>query len=578
MAWNFATTWRPTFKLKLGTKALICAAILIAANTALVVGAGYWTLTNEFAARARTDIEVNLRTLGLAFAEGQQDMKVSLQDGQIVRAEIPRMPEFKDHTIVDRTTAFVGGVATLFVYDDASQQFVRRTTNLKKENGDRAVGTQLAADHPGQQIVRKGEAYKGPAMLFGQRYYTAYYPIFGQGGKTIGLLFVGIPMAQLDGMLWHAISTMAAAACIAALLILAATMLVVRRVTKPLMSVTDAITAIAGGDLDVKVNHHERHDEIGAIARTIRVFRNNAIERKQLEDEKAGNEAKVIAQRKADLNGFVAEFQSAVGGVIENLMGSSRKFEHVASQLTGTARSTAGLSGQSADASEQASQHVHSAAAASNQLSSSISEIARRVHESNSIASDAVKQAAATNERMSDLSQAGDRIGDVVKLITSIAEQTNLLALNATIEAARAGEAGRGFAVVANEVKALAGQTAKATDEISNHIANMQLATQESVGAIKAIGLTIERINEIASAIAAAVEEQGAATQNIAESVQAAAKWTAEVATNVGHVARDAGETGQASEDMLKSAQSLSGESLHLKSEVERFLDKMRAA
>ena len=577
MAWNFAASV-PSLKLKLGTKAVICAAILIAANTALVVGAGYWALTNEFAERARADIEINLRTLGLAFAEADANMKVTVKDGQVTRAEIRAMPEFKDHTVVDRTTSYVGGVATLFVYDDASKQFIRRTTNLKKENGDRAVGTQLAADHPGQAVVRKGEAYKGPAMLFSQRYYTAYYPIFDSAGKTIGLLFVGIPMAQLDGMLNHAMTMMAIAACFAALLILMLTMLVVSRVTKPLKSVTGSITAIAGGDLDVRVFHHERHDEIGAIARTIRVFRNNAIERKKLEDESAGNEVRSAEQRKADQARFVAEFQAAIGGVIDNLMGSSRQFEQVAGRLTETARSTAGLSGQSADASEQASQHVRSAATASDELAASISEIGRQVHESSNIAGDAVKQATATNQRMAELTKAGDRIGDVVKLITSIAEQTNLLALNATIEAARAGDAGRGFAVVAQEVKALAGQTAKATDEISSHIANMQSATQESVDAIKAIGTTIERISEIATAISAAVEEQGAATQNIAQSVQAASKWTSEVATNIGHVARDAGETGQASDEMLKSAKTLSGESLHLKSEVGRFLDGMKAA
>jgi methyl-accepting chemotaxis protein len=574
----FAGKLIPSLKLKLGTKALISAAVLIAANTALVVGAGYWALTNEFADRARADIEINLRTLGLAFAEASSDMKVTVKDGQITRAEIRAMPEFKDHSVVDRTTSYVGGVATLFVYDDSSKQFVRRTTNLKKENGDRAVGTQLAADHPAQSVVRRGEAYKGPAILFSQRYFTAYYPIFDATGKTIGLLFVGIPMAQLDGMLSHAISMMAIAAAVAALLILFVTALIVRRITKSLQSVTESITAVANGDLDVRVLHHERHDEIGAIARTIRVFRNNALERKQLEDEKTGNEAKASEQRKAELGRFVSEFQSAVGGVIDNLMGSSRQFEQVAGRLTETARSTASLSGQSADASEQASQHVRSAATASDELASSITEIARRVHESNGIATDAVRQATATNQRMSDLSEAGARIGDVVKLITSIAEQTNLLALNATIEAARAGDAGRGFAVVAQEVKALAGQTAKATEEISSHIANMQLATQESVDAIKAIGLTIERISEISTAISAAVEEQGAATQNIAQSVQAASKWTSEVATNIGHVARDASETGEASDEMLKSAQALSGESLHLKSEVDRFLGNMKAA
>ena len=157
----------PALKLRLGTKAVISAILLIAVNTALVVGAAHWSLTNEFGDRALRDIEVNLRTLGLAFAETYSDAKITMKDGAVARAEIPKMPEFKDHAIVDRAVGYTGGNATLFVYDDASNQFVRRTTNVKKENGDRAVGTHLAPDHPGQAVVRRGEAYEGPATLFG---------------------------------------------------------------------------------------------------------------------------------------------------------------------------------------------------------------------------------------------------------------------------------------------------------------------------------------------------------------------------------------------------------------------------
>jgi methyl-accepting chemotaxis protein len=565
-------------RLNLGPKAALCAALLIAVNAALLVGAGYWSLTREFNSRAERDIDLSLRTLTLAFGEAYPDAKVTMRNGVIDRVEIPKMPEFTDHRIVDRATSYVGGNATLFVYDDAADKFVRRTTNVKKENGDRAVGTHLAENHPGQAIIRSGQAYKGPAMLFGSRFYTAYHPVFNSTGKVIGIIYVGIAMAELDGMLWQAILAMAIAACIAALFALGTTMLLVRQVTKPLKAVAKTLTVLAEGRTDVEVRYADRHDEIGMIARTVDVFKTNRIERRQLEAERLSTEKSAIERRKAELNQFVEAFRTKIGGIIEQVMSSSDRFEKDAQQLSLTAHSTAEMSGQSADTSRQASEHVRSAATASNELSQSIVEISRRVQDSNSVAADAVKQANATDQRMAELTAAGDRIGDVVKLITSIAEQTNLLALNATIEAARAGDAGRGFAVVAQEVKNLAGQTAKATDEISSHIVNMQRATGESVEAIKAIGLTIERISEITTAISSAVEEQGAATQNIAHGVEAAAGGTLNVAENIERVAQGASETETTSGQILQSARALSGVSIHLRDEVEKFLDSVRAA
>jgi methyl-accepting chemotaxis protein len=578
---TFQPGWRrfASPRLKLGPKAVLSAAFLIALNTALLVGAGYWSLTRDFNLRSERDIDRSLRTLTLAFGESYPDAKITLRsDGVVERVVVPNMPEFSDHRIVDRATSYVGGNATLFVYDDATNQFVRRTTNVKKENGERAVGTQLAADHPGQAVLRRGETYKGPAILFGSRFYTAYQPVFNPSGKVVGVIYVGIATAELDGMLRQAILAMVVAAGIAALLALLGTLLLVRRITKPLNAVADTLTALADGRTDVEVRYADRHDEIGIIARTIGVFKTNRIERRQLEAERLNAEKAATEQRKAELSQFVESFRTKVGGIIEQVLNSSHTFEKDTRQLSVTAHSTAEMSGQSADASRQASEHVRSAATASDQLSLSIIEISRRVQDSNGIAADAVKQANATDERMAELSAAGDRIGDVVKLITSIAEQTNLLALNATIEAARAGDAGRGFAVVAQEVKNLAGQTAKATDEISSHIVNMQRATGESVEAIKAIGQTIGRISEITASISAAVEEQGAATQNIAHGVQAAAGGTLQVAENIECVARNAGETETTSGQMLQSAKALSNVSIHLRDSVEEFLDSVRAA
>jgi methyl-accepting chemotaxis protein len=278
------------------------------------------------------------------------------------------------------------------------------------------------------------------------------------------------------------------------------------------------------------------------------------------------------------LNRLADSFNQTIGAIVETVSSASTELEDSASTLTKTAETTQQLSSKVATASEEASTNVQTVAAATEEMNTSVNEIARQVQLSSEIAAQAVKQAEKTDVRIAELSQAATRIGDVVKLITSVAEQTNLLALNATIEAARAGEAGKGFAVVAQEVKALAAQTAKATDEIGSQITGMQKATQESVTAIKEISATISRISEIASTIAAAVEEQGAATKEISRNVQEAAKGTAQVAANITEVNRGAGDTGSASSQVLSSAQSLSNESNHLKVEVEKFLNTVRAA
>ncbi|MBC7580322.1 MAG: methyl-accepting chemotaxis protein, partial [Tardiphaga sp.] len=249
-----------------------------------------------------------------------------------------------------------------------------------------------------------------------------------------------------------------------------------------------------------------------------------------------------------------------------------------AGTLTATAERSEQLTTLVAAASEEASTNVQSVASATEEMASSVNEISRQVQDSARIASEAVVQAQTTNDRVAELAKAAARIGDVVELINTIAGQTNLLALNATIEAARAGEAGRGFAVVASEVKALAEQTARATGEISQQINGIQAATRESVNAIREIGDTIGRMSEIASTIASAVEEQGAATQEISRNVQQAAQGTQQVSANITDVQRGASETGSASSKVLTAAKSLSGESARLKLEVSKFLSSVRAA
>jgi methyl-accepting chemotaxis protein len=295
-------------------------------------------------------------------------------------------------------------------------------------------------------------------------------------------------------------------------------------------------------------------------------------------EETRDSETRTATRRKLDMHRLAGEFEAAVGEIVDTVSSASTELEASASTLAATAERSQDLTTVVAAASEEASTNVQSVASATEELSSSVNEISRQVQESARIASGAVDQARKTNDRVSELSKAAARIGDVVELINNIAGQTNLLALNATIEAARAGEAGRGFAVVASEVKALAEQTAKATGEIGQQITGIQAATQDSVGAIKAISGTIERLSDISSTIAAAVEEQGAATQEISRNVQQAAQGTQQVSSNITDVQRGATETGSASSQVLSAAQMLSGDSNRLKTEVARFLSTVRAA
>jgi methyl-accepting chemotaxis protein len=338
------------------------------------------------------------------------------------------------------------------------------------------------------------------------------------------------------------------------------------------------MASLSTGELDAAVADTDRPDEIGEMARTIQVFKDAMIETARLRAEQQEVERLQAQRRQTDMNKLADQFESAVGQIIATVSAASTQLEASAGTLSKSSDQAQVVTNKAAAASASASTNVRTVAAASEEMASSVGEISRQVKVSAQIAGDAVGQAQKTDARMNQLSQAAGRIGAVVELINTIAGQTNLLALNATIEAARAGDAGRGFAVVASEVKALAEQTAKATDEISQQITDIQSATQDSVAAIKEIGATIGRISEISSTIASAVEQQGAATQEISRNVQRAAAGTAEVASNITDVQRGATETGSASSQVFSAAQSLSHESNRLKLEVSKFIGTVRAA
>jgi methyl-accepting chemotaxis protein len=349
------------------------------------------------------------------------------------------------------------------------------------------------------------------------------------------------------------------------------------QISRPLAYMTREMTRLANGDIDIEIEGADRTDEVGGLARSLQVFRENAIKARRLEDEQRQEQVRKEARQKL-VEEHIVVFDHQVGEALDTLTAASTEMHATAGSMAATAEETSRQTTAVATSSEQASSNVQTVAAAAAQLHASVSEISRQVTQSAAFASTAVVEADRTNATIQGLADTAQKIGEVVLLIQNIASQTNLLALNATIEAARAGDAGRGFAVVASEVKALSNQTAKATEDISTQIAAIQAETGNAVDAIKVIGGTIRQMNEIASAIATAVEQQGAATRNISNNIQLVAQGTNDVVGNIAGVSAAAAETGTAATQVLTAADDLSRQSDKLRTDVNGFLAKIRVA
>jgi methyl-accepting chemotaxis protein len=364
---------------------------------------------------------------------------------------------------------------------------------------------------------------------------------------------------------------------LAVLLAAAGAFLIWRAVARPLARITGITEAIAAGRAHGEVPYRHRGDEVGALARSIAVFR-DAMRRNEELNRTVVDDAQARARRQEEMSVEIGRFGAEVEATLSELGRISDQMLAASGRLTGAADNAASRTTGAATASADASENVRDIASAADELAASVSEIDRQVAQSNAIATKAVSDAERTNAAVGELNAAAARIGDVVRLITDVAEQTNLLALNATIEAARAGEAGRGFAVVASEVKALAGQTAKATEEIGAQISGMQHATMRSIEAIGAIERTIRDIGDISSAIAAAVTEQGAATQEIARSVEAAAKRTSETAGEVARVGEATAQTRDSAGAVKAVAEDLGQVAARIRGQVDAFFGKLNAA
>ena len=403
----------------------------------------------------------------------------------------------------------------------------------------------------------------------------SYVKGFAPWGWIIG---TGIYLDDVDTAFRQNAMTFAYVCLAVLVVVLAASFLIGRSVTGPLARITALTERLAAGDSAFEVPYIDRRDEVGGLAKALAVFKDNASAVRQMHAEQEEMKRKADDEKRKAMTDLAGKFEASVQAVVRDVFNEARAMQQAAQGMSETANKASDRASVVASACQQASTNVQTVASAAGELSSSISEISQRVAQAATVADKAAADGQRTNDTVQGLAAAAHKIGEVIDLINQIASQTNLLALNATIEAARAGEAGKGFAVVASEVKSLASQTAKATDEIGAQITAIQAETNQVVGNIEGIRATIMEVNEISSSIAAAVEEQGAATQEISRNVQQAALGTQEVSSNITNVQRGAIDTGSASGEVLSAAKSLATDSTRLKVEVAQFLESVRAA
>ena len=494
----------------------------------------------------------------------QQGVKDSLERGQ--------MKNFQKLLLLQKD---IRGVVDVSLYD-------RQLRGNLSSSGDSIKGQPLPAEVQKEiQNIKEPLVKVGPTAI---RIYTPQivtpdcvrcHPTW-QENEHGGLIVLTFDLTPLNQALQKQkfMLTMGCLGLLAVVIVII--FLLARSLTRPVVQMTKAMARLADGDLNVEVPARNRKDEIGEMAAAVQVFKNNALDRQRLAEEQEASKQRTAQEKTTLMNKLAADFEANIGGLINGVSAAVAQLEASAKKMADTASQTKIKSDSVAMAAANTSANVMTVASATEELSSSVGEISRQVAQSAGVARNAVQKATHTNQMVGSLANASQKIGEVVKLITDIAGQTKLLALNATIEAARAGDVGKGFAVVANEVKELAKQTTAATKEISDQIAGIQGATNEAVEAIRDIGTTIGEINEISTNIAAAVEEQGVVTLDIAQNTQQAATGAKAVSGDISIVAAAADETGVTATHVLDAASELSQKANALRHDVTLFLDTIR--
>jgi methyl-accepting chemotaxis protein len=560
----------------LTSRIIMTAVAAVTVSSVLILGLAWRTLDTEIARTMDEKTRWSLRVAAEAFIAFYPNYDLVYdKNGEVVRLVGPIVPDFTNNEAVDRVSKINKGTATVFRFDAAKNDFVRLSTSVKKADGTRAIGTLLGNTGVVFPVIMRNEVYNGRANILGIPYQTGYMPIVDKDSKPQGILYIGVGKieelrASVDGLY----SDLLMAAGLALLIAAVGAGIVSRRLMFPLPRLAAVTSDIANDKADAAVPYAHRRDEIGMLARSLVTLQQSVRERDELRDRESQDRQGEI-ERARSRDSDISAFRQDVAEITSRISDGSGRMDAATQLLTSVVSSTAQGADGARAASDQANQSISTVAASADQLNSSIREVATRAEEAARIVGGAVNSGLQSRDGIRELSDAASRIGQAVTAIQTIAEQTNLLALNATIEAARAGEAGRGFAVVASEVKVLATQTSKATEEIADQVSQIQIASGSVVATFDAIFAALNEIDTASGAIAASVEEQGAATGEIARSAGQAAQGAEEMGRNVMNVEEMASRAAESVSQLESVSEAFRNDAKQLVDSIDNFLRKV---